>query len=45
MAAIVGFLVVHVLLALIVPRTLLAMLTGGPQLAQRAAKDAQENAA
>jgi thiosulfate reductase cytochrome b subunit len=33
MAAIVGFLVVHVLLALIVPRTLLAMLTGGPKVA------------
>jgi thiosulfate reductase cytochrome b subunit len=32
MAAIVGFLVVHVLLALIVPRTLLAMLTGGPKV-------------
>jgi thiosulfate reductase cytochrome b subunit len=30
MAAIVGFLLVHVALALIVPRTLLAMLTGGP---------------
>jgi thiosulfate reductase cytochrome b subunit len=35
MAAIVGFLVVHVTLALIVPRTLVAMLTGGPLL-QRA---------
>jgi thiosulfate reductase cytochrome b subunit len=32
MAAIVGFLVIHVLLALIVPRTLLAMLTGGPKI-------------
>jgi thiosulfate reductase cytochrome b subunit len=32
MAAIVGFLLVHVALALIVPRTLLAMLTGGPVL-------------
>lgn len=32
MAAIVGFLVVHVALALIVPRTLLAMLTGGPRV-------------
>ena len=30
MAAIVGFVVVHVALALLVPRTLLAMLTGGP---------------
>jgi thiosulfate reductase cytochrome b subunit len=30
MAAIVGFLVVHVALAILVPRSLLAMLTGGP---------------
>ena len=30
MAAIVGFLLVHVTLALIVPRTLIAMVTGGP---------------
>jgi hypothetical protein len=30
MAAIVGFLVVHVTLALLVPRTLAAMVTGGP---------------
>jgi thiosulfate reductase cytochrome b subunit len=42
MAAIVGFLVVHVLLALIVPRTLLAMLTGGPKVAP---KEAQGSAA
>ena len=42
MAAIVGFLVVHVLLALIVPRTLLAMLTGGPKVAP---KDTQGSAA
>ncbi len=32
MAAIVGFLIVHVTLALIVPRTLVAMVTGGPLL-------------
>ena len=32
MAAIVGFLVVHVTLTLLVPRTLLAMLTGGPRV-------------
>jgi thiosulfate reductase cytochrome b subunit len=32
MAIIVGFLVVHVALALLVPRTLWAMLTGGPRL-------------
>jgi thiosulfate reductase cytochrome b subunit len=30
MAAIVGFLVVHVALALLVPKTIIAMLTGGP---------------
>jgi thiosulfate reductase cytochrome b subunit len=33
MAAIVGFLLVHVALALIVPRTLVAMITGGPRIA------------
>lgn len=32
MVAIVGFLIVHVSLALIVPKTILAMLTGGPQV-------------
>jgi thiosulfate reductase cytochrome b subunit len=32
MAAIVGFMVVHVSLALIAPKTLLAMLTGGPRV-------------
>jgi thiosulfate reductase cytochrome b subunit len=32
MVAIVGFLLVHVALALIVPKTLLAMLTGGPSV-------------
>lgn len=32
MAAIVGFLVVHVALALLVPKTLVAMITGGPNL-------------
>ncbi len=31
MAAIVGFLAIHVLLSLLVPRTLVAMVTGGPQ--------------
>lgn len=35
MAGIVGFLVVHVALALLVPRTLLAMLNGGPRIAPR----------
>lgn len=34
MAAIVGFLLVHVTLALLVPKTLLAMLTGGPEVAR-----------
>src|SRR5690348_2903919 len=37
MAVIVGFLIVHVALAVLVPRTLLAMLTGGPRLEPRAA--------
>jgi thiosulfate reductase cytochrome b subunit len=32
MAAIVAFLIVHVALALLVPRTLLAMITGGPRV-------------
>jgi thiosulfate reductase cytochrome b subunit len=32
MAAIVAFIVVHVTLALLVPRSLLAMVTGGPTL-------------
>jgi thiosulfate reductase cytochrome b subunit len=43
MAAIVSFLVVHVLLALLVPRTLLAMLTGGPRVGTptTAAQDAR----
>ena len=35
MAVIVGFLVVHVALALLVPQTLWAMLTGGPYVARR----------
>jgi thiosulfate reductase cytochrome b subunit len=35
MAVIVGFLLVHVALALLVPRTLLAMLTGGPRVPRR----------
>lgn len=35
MAGIVGFLVVHVALALLVPRTLWAMLTGGPRVGRR----------
>ena len=38
MAVIVGFLVVHVVLALVVPRTLLAMITGGPRLPPRGAR-------
>lgn len=35
MSAIAGFLVVHVALALLVPRTLLSMLTGGPKVTPR----------
>ena len=37
MAVIVGFMVVHVALALLVPATLRAMLTGGPRLPRRGA--------
>ena len=36
MAAIVGFLVVHISLALLVPRSLAAMITGGPSVSDRA---------
>jgi thiosulfate reductase cytochrome b subunit len=36
MAAIVGFMVVHVALALLVPRTLWAMVAGGPRIAKHA---------
>ena len=43
MAAIVGFLVVHVALALIVPRTLLAMVTGGPVVTRDARADADRD--
>jgi thiosulfate reductase cytochrome b subunit len=42
MAAIVAFVVVHVALALVVPRTLLAMLTGGPVVARDAPADWEE---
>lgn len=35
MSAIAGFLVVHVVLAVLVPRTLLSMLTGGPRVTPR----------
>jgi thiosulfate reductase cytochrome b subunit len=38
MSVIVGFLAVHVALALLVPRTLLAMLTGGPVVPNRRPK-------
>jgi thiosulfate reductase cytochrome b subunit len=34
MAAVVGFLLVHIALALLVPKTLVAMVTGGPQVPQ-----------
>lgn len=36
MAAILGFLLVHVALALLVPKTLVAMVTGGPRIPERA---------
>jgi thiosulfate reductase cytochrome b subunit len=38
MAVIVGFVAVHVALALLVPRTLVAMVTGGPELPARRVK-------
>lgn len=41
MAAIVGFLVIHVALALIVPRTIGAMITGGPKVDPPADADAE----
>ena len=41
MALIVGFLVLHVTLALIVPRTLINMLTGGPDLSGELRNDPQ----
>jgi len=43
MAAIVGFLVIHVGLALLVPTTLLAMLTGGPVVARDPPADVDRN--
>lgn len=44
MALIVGFVAVHVALALLVPRTLLAMLTGGPRVPEPAAPPAAPHA-
>ena len=41
MAAICLFLVVHVALSLLVPKTLAAMVTGGPRVAERPAADAK----
>ena len=41
MSTIVGFLVVHVLLALAVPQTLWAMLSGGPRVARRGSESAE----
>jgi hypothetical protein len=38
MAVIVAFIVIHVTLALLVPRSLIAMLTGGPVLKDGAAE-------
>jgi thiosulfate reductase cytochrome b subunit len=40
MAAIVAFIIVHVTLALLVPRSLLAMLSGGPVIDEAAQRDA-----
>lgn len=45
MSAIVLFLVVHIMLALLVPRTLVAMVTGGPEIAQDADETQQARAA
>jgi thiosulfate reductase cytochrome b subunit len=45
MSAIVAFLFVHVLLALLVPRSLLAMLTGGPTVGEALAAEAAPLAA
>lgn len=35
MAVIVGFIIVHIALALLVPKTLVGMITGGPKLGMR----------
>jgi thiosulfate reductase cytochrome b subunit len=43
MAAIVGFIGVHVLLALLVPRTIGAMITGGPRIDDGASAPAEAN--
>jgi hypothetical protein len=40
MAAIVAFIVVHVTLALLVPQSLVAMLTGGPAIDDETARGA-----
>lgn len=45
MAAIVGFLLLHVALALIVPKTLIGMLTGGPPVPREMAADADHGSA
>lgn len=46
MAAIVGFVLVHVTLALLVPQTLIGMLTGGPDVSEKSKPEAEfENAA
>ena len=41
MVAIVGFLLLHVALALIVPKTLVAMITGGPDVPRDATASAE----
>ena len=45
MAAIVGFLLIHVTLALLVPKSLVAMLTGGPAVDDKPAAAAADAAA
>jgi thiosulfate reductase cytochrome b subunit len=45
MAAIVGFVVVHVTLAILVPHTLVAMVTGGPEVAAKPAPKVEPAAA
>jgi thiosulfate reductase cytochrome b subunit len=45
MAAIVGFLIVHVALALLVPRTIVNMLTGGPSVSDAPTREPQSEVA
>ncbi len=45
MAAIVGFLIVHVALALLVPKTIVAMVAGGPVVEKEPSDSPPTNAA